>query len=77
MEVILSEQEDKSTQQWDVVSEISLRLIKDLSTSLLQLESTFKAAIEHLDNVLNGCRTHDEQVRADERARQFISLHKR
>lgn len=34
MEVILSEQEDKSAQQRDVVSEISLRLIKDLSTSL-------------------------------------------
>lgn len=77
MEVILSEQEDKSAQQRDVVSEISLRLIKDLSTSLLQLESNFKAAIEHLDNVLNSCRTHDEQVRADEQARQFISLHKR
>lgn len=40
-----------------------------------EVEDNFKEAIKHLNTVLNGCQNHDEQIRADTAARQFLRKH--
>ncbi len=37
------------------------------------IADTLKTAIEHLEKVLNGCRSHDEQQAADKVAREFLN----
>lgn len=39
------------------------------------IETTLAEALEHLNSVLNGCKTHAEQQSADVAARDFLALH--
>ena len=35
-------------------------------------QSLLRMAVDHLDKVLNGCRSHQEQQAADKAAREFL-----
>lgn len=37
------------------------------------IEATLEKALEHLEKVLNGCRSHSEQQAADAAAREFLA----
>lgn len=37
------------------------------------IDATLKTALEHLERVLNGCRSHSEQQAADKAAREFLA----
>lgn len=37
------------------------------------IEAALEKALEHLDKVLNGCRSHSEQQAADTAARGFLA----
>lgn len=47
--------------------------LQPVTESSKAIADTLKSAIGHLERVLNGCRSHEEQQAADKAAREFLS----
>ena len=47
--------------------------LQPVTESSKAIADTLKSAIGHLERVLNGCRSHEEQQAADKAAREFLN----
>ena len=62
-------------QRSELLTQIAAKdvMLKTQAIALEAVGESFKRASEHLQHVLNGCRSHHEQVAADAAARAFLS----